>query len=127
MVLSCGVGYRFAVRVTEKILFDGRVEGFICFGGGLSRDAGEAMPLYSVDARWSRKAARIVFDVLKVGNFGQKHRRDYSGMSYLKRKCVSSLTRLSDMLRHFPLFPKDSIVFLGGVIRSGVYAAVRGE
>ena len=100
---------------------------FAAFAVGFLGMPVEAMPLYSADARWSRKAARIVADVLKVGNFGQKHRRDYSGMSYLKRKCVSSWARLSDMLRHFPLFPKDSIVFLGGVIRSGVYAAVRGE
>lgn len=87
----------------------------------------EVMPLYSADAKWSRKASRICTDVLKVGNFGHKRRRDYSGMSYLWRKFVSFWGRLSDMLRHFSVFPKDSIVFLGGVLRSGLHAAVRGE
>lgn len=87
----------------------------------------DAMPLYSADAKWSRKASRICADVLKVGNFGHKQRRDYSGMSYLWRKFVSFWGRMSDMLRHFAIFPKDSIVFFGGVLRSGLHAAVRGE
>lgn len=87
----------------------------------------EAMPLYSADAKWSRKASRICADVLKVGNFGYKQRRDYSGMSYLWRKFVSFWGRLSDMLRHFAIFPKDSVVFFGGVLRSGLHAAIRGE
>lgn len=87
----------------------------------------EAMPLYSADKRWSRKAAKICEDVLDVGNFGHKKRRDYSGMSYLWRKIVSFWGRLGDMLRHFSVFPKDSVVFFGGVIRSGLHAAVRGE
>lgn len=87
----------------------------------------EAMPLYSADTCWSKKANRICSFVLEVGNFGHKQQRDYNGMSYIKRKIVSSWMRLSDMLRHFPLFPKDSIVFFGGVLRSGLHAAVRGE
>ena len=87
----------------------------------------EAMPLYSDDAKWSRKAVRINAFVLEVGNFGHKQRRDYGGMSYLKRKFVSFWGRLSDMLRHFSIFPLDSIRFFGGVLRSGLHAAVRGE
>ena len=87
----------------------------------------EAMPLYSADKRWRRKAAKICADILKVGNFGHKQRRDFSGMNYLWRKFVSVWGRLSDMLRHFSIFPKDSVVFFGGVLRTGLYAAVRGE
>ena len=87
----------------------------------------EAMPLLGEEARWSRKAARINAFVLEVGNFGHKQRRDFSGMSYLKRKFVSFWWRLSDMLRHFRIFPLDSIRFFGGVLRSGLHAAVRGE
>ena len=91
----------------------------------------EAMPLYSssasADIRWERKADRICSFVLEVGNFGHNQRRDYRGMSYLRRKFVSACGRLSDMLRHFRVFPKDSIVFFGGVLRSGLHAAVRGE
>lgn len=87
----------------------------------------EAMPLLDEEARWSRKAVRINDFVLEVGNFGHKQRRDFSGMSYLKRKFVSFWGRLSDMLRHFRIFPLDSIRFFGGVLRSGLHAAVRGE
>lgn len=87
----------------------------------------EAMPLLGVEAKWSRKAARINAFVLEVGNFGHKQRRDFSGMSYLNRKFVSFWGRLSDMLRHFRIFPLDSIRFFGGVLRSGLHAAVRGE
>lgn len=87
----------------------------------------ESMPLYDMDKKWKRKAERICRFVMEVGNFGHKQRRDFSGMSYLKRKFVSVWGRLSDMLRHFQLFPKDSIVFFGGVLRSGLHAAVRGE
>lgn len=87
----------------------------------------DAMPLYSADARWERKAERICSYVMEVGNFGHKQRRDYSGMSYLWRKLVSFWGKLSVILRHFQVFPIDSIVFFGGVLRSGLYAAVRGE
>ena len=87
----------------------------------------EAMPVYSKDSKWSRKAGMICADVMKAGNFGNKQRRDYSGMSYGRRKFVSFWDRLSDILRHISIFPKDSVVFFGGVLRSGLYAAVRGE
>ena len=89
----------------------------------------EAMPLYedNHNANLDKKADKICKFVLEVGNFGHKQRRDYSGMSYMRRKFVSVWGRLSDMLRHFQLFPKDSIVFFGGVLRSGLHAAVRGE
>lgn len=87
----------------------------------------EAMPLWGEEAKWSRKVARINAFVLEVGNFGHKQRRDYGGMSYLRRKFVSFWGRLSDMLRHFSIFPLDSIRFFGGVLRSGLHAAVRGE
>lgn len=87
----------------------------------------DAMPLYCEEGKWQRKAARINRFVLEVGNFGYKLRRDYSGMGYLWRKFISFWGRLSDMLRHFWVFPKDSVVFFGGVLRSGLYAAARGE
>lgn len=91
----------------------------------------EAMPLFdnndNHNVNLEKKTDKICKFVLEVGNFGHKQRRDYSGMSYLRRKFVSVWGRLSDMLRHFQLFPKDSIVFFSGVLRSGLHAAVRGE
>ena len=91
----------------------------------------EVMPLFedndNHNANLDKKADKICKFVLEVGNFGHKQRRDYIGMSYLRRKFVSVWGRLSDMLRHFQLFPKDSVVFFGGVLRSGLHAAMRGE
>ncbi len=91
----------------------------------------EDVPLFenndTHNANLDKKADKICKFVLEVGNFGHNQRRDYKGMSYLRRKFASVWGRLSDMLRHFQLFPKDSIVFFGGVLRSGLHAAVRGE
>ena len=92
----------------------------------------EAMPLYDSSnvqevQKFKRKAGKILKFVLEVGNFGYKKRRNYNGQSYLVRKFNSFWGRLSDMHRHFTLFPKDSIVFFGGVLRSGLHAAVRGK
>lgn len=106
-------------------------KAFAAFGVKWLRMPVEAMPLFEDNdvhnVNLDKKADKICKFVLEVGNFGQKQRRDYSGMSYMRRKFVSSWGRLSDMLRHFQLFPKDSIVFFGGVLRSGLHAAVRGE
>ena len=86
------------------------------------------MPMFGSSVQeFKGKADRIMKFVMEVGNFGHNQMRDYSGMSYFARKAKSSFGRLSDMLRHFTLFPKDSIVFFGGVLRSGLHAAVRGE
>ena len=87
----------------------------------------DAMPLYSKEARWSKKASKINAFVLSVGNFGHNQRRNFEGQPYLVRKFYSFWGRLSDMLRHFAVFPKDSIVFFGGVLRSGLHAVVKGE
>jgi len=77
------------------------------------------------------KADKICKFVLEVGNFGHNKLVQGSNGSrvqgYYWRKFKSFWGRLRDMLRHFQLFPKDSIVFFGGVLRSGLHAAVRGE
>lgn len=92
----------------------------------------DAMPLLNSSnvqefKKFRRKADNICKFVLEVGNFGHKQRRDYSGMSYMARKFVSFWGRLSDMLRHFKIFPWDSIRFMGGILRSGLHAAMHGE
>ena len=88
----------------------------------------EAMPLYSSDARWSRKAERILADVLKKGNFG---RNQQSGPEkqrpYLVRKFISLCRQLGELLRHFLIFPKDSLAFIAQVLRTGLNAGFRGE
>ena len=87
----------------------------------------ESMPFYEDKTHWKRKAERIGSFVMQVGNFGHKSRRNYTGQSYLVRKFNSFWGRLSDMLRHLSVFPKDSIVFFGGVIKSGFHAFLKRE
>ena len=87
----------------------------------------EAMPLYDNSSKFKAKGSKMMDFVMDVGNFGHKQRRDFTGMPYVKRKFISFWGRLSDMLRHFTVFPLDSIRFFGGVLRSGLHAAVRGE
>lgn len=96
----------------------------------------EAMPLLDSSnvqefKKFERKADKICKFVLEVGNFGHNKLVQGSNGSrvqgYYWRKFKSFWVRLSDMLRHFQLFPKDSIVFFWGVLRSGLHAAVRGE
>lgn len=88
----------------------------------------EAMPLYSSEKRWSKKAERINSYVLKVGNFGYNQERVItSKQPYILRKFLSFWVHVGFTLRHFSIFPKDSIVFFAQVFRSGFHAAVRGE
>lgn len=94
----------------------------------------EAMPLFNLNDNANhnlkRKAERICRFVMEVGNFGHNKMVQGAGFKvkgYFWRKFVSFWGRLSDMLRHFRIFPLDSIRFFGGVLRSGLHAAVRGE
>ena len=104
----------------------------------------EAMPLYDNGSRFKVKGSKMMEFVMKVGNFG--HNRELRAKNaelraknaelrakscrakgYFWRKFKSFWGRLSDMLRHFRIFPLDSIRFFGGVLRSGLHAVVRGE
>ena len=88
----------------------------------------EAMPLYSDEACWKKKASRICSFVMEVGNFG--HNRDnsyYSKYPYLIRKAVSFGRRCGDVWRHVMIFPLDSLRFFPMIVWNGIGAAVRGE
>lgn len=88
----------------------------------------EAIPLYDKSGRWKKKALKINSFVLKVGNFGYNQGRAItSKQPYLLRKFLSFWVHAGFTLRHFLIFPKDSIVFFGQVFRSGLHAAVKGE
>lgn len=88
----------------------------------------EAMPLYSSEDKWERKASRIKSFIIEVGNFG--HNRDTSYMMkypYLQRKCISAWRRVKDMIRHARIFPLDSIRFLWGILFNGLKSTLKGE
>ena len=88
----------------------------------------EAMPMYSSDKKWKRKAEKICSFIIEVGNFG--HNRDmdyYNSKPYVVRKMISMRRRVGDLFRHARIFPLDSIRFLPNIVYNGVRSALRGE
>ena len=88
----------------------------------------EAMPLYSPDWKWKRKADKIYKFVIEVGNFG--HNRDHSYFvkyPYLVRKVYSFGRRCGDLFRHAKIFPWDSFRFFPTLLYNGLRSAARGE
>ncbi len=70
----------------------------------------EAMPFYSPDKKWEKKADRVMQFVMETGNFGQN--RDYSYYQkypYVIYKVISMWKHLQDFGRYFVIFPLDSI------------------
>lgn len=74
------------------------------------------------------KNARIWRYVRRCGNFGKNVDRSRKEEAYLVRK-IHSLWRLvvADRLRHFTVFPKESIRFFFGAFGYGLQRLVKGE
>ena len=88
----------------------------------------EAMPFYSSDKKWKRKADKICAFILEVGNMG--HNRDMSYFEkypYLIRKVFSLGRRCGDLIRHARIFPLDSLRFFPTIMIHGMMIAVRGK
>lgn len=85
----------------------------------------EAMPLYSSDKKWSKKADKICSFVLKVGNFG--HNVDvsyYSKYPLFIRKVISMWRRIKVLFRHAAIFPQHTFRFLPHVVFTGLKATI---
>lgn len=88
----------------------------------------EAMPLYSDDRKWKRKAKRICDFILTVGNFGHnRDRRYYEKYPYIIRKAISMGRRCGDLFRHARIFPIDSMRFFPRIVINGIRSAANGE
>ena len=88
----------------------------------------DAMPLYSADVSWKKKADKILSFIMEVGNMG--HNRDTScnrKYPYLVRKFFSMGRRIGDIINHARIFPIDSLRFFPYIVFNGVKSAVRGE
>ena len=88
----------------------------------------EAMPFYSDDKKWKRKAVRVMEFVLETGNFG--HNRDYSYRNkypYIIYKAISFLKHLKDGAFFFSIFPLDSIKVTWRRMVVGVSVVIRGK
>ena len=88
----------------------------------------EAIPFYSSDIKWKKKADRVLNYILETGNFG--HNRDVSyqkNTPALLRKFITMWRQTIDNARHFLIFPKDSIKALWSIFVAGMKDAVRGK
>lgn len=87
----------------------------------------EAMPFYTCDKKWSKKAGQICTFIIDVGNFG--HNRDFSyygNNSKLLRKVTSFGIRCRDILHHARIFPLDSLRFFPQMVYNGLKAVAQG-
>lgn len=88
----------------------------------------EAMPFYSTDGKWKKKAEAVKNFIMMSGNFG--HNRDmsyYSKYPFLIRKTISMGIRIGDLFRHAAIFPLDSFRFMPKLMYDGLRSAARGE
>lgn len=69
----------------------------------------EAMPLYSPDAKWRRKARRICRVIMDSGNFGYNKDNSYrTKYPLLVEKSITFFRRLWENARLFVIFPGDA-------------------
>ena len=88
----------------------------------------EAMPFYSSDAKWKRKADGICSFILEVGNFGHNRNSSYyTNENRIIRKLYSFGRRCSDMFRHAMIFPLETLRFFPNMVYFGLSAVARGE
>ena len=88
----------------------------------------EAMPMYSADKKWSRKADKVMGFILETGNFG--HNRDYSYRNkypYIIYKAISFWKHLKDGSFFFSIFPLDSIKVTWRRVVVGVSVVLQGK
>lgn len=70
----------------------------------------EAMPMYSTNKKWSRKADKICSYVMDVGNFGHNRDMSYKSQSpFFKRMMISLKYRTSDFAKQLVVFPLDAV------------------
>ena len=82
----------------------------------------EAMPFYSADRKWSRKAERIIEFVLECGNFGNNRQKSLP-KSFIGGKIVSVWRKVQDFGRHARVFPLDSLKFFFHFLGDGIQLA----
>lgn len=118
-------------RIDSRIQMAGLKTEWMAFGAFAVNYLGlpaEAMPLYSPEKKWKKKADLILSFILEVGNFG--HNRDmsyYGKYPYVIRKAISLGRRVGDLFRHAQIFPLDSLRFFPNLMLSGLRSAAKGE
>ena len=80
----------------------------------------EAMPLYSSDRKWSKKAEKIIEFVLESGNFGHNREKTHG-------KIQSAWSKAKDFARHARVFPVDSVKFFFHFLMNGIILATQSK
>lgn len=80
----------------------------------------EAMPFYSDDVRWKRKARRIQRFILMTGNMGNNRKKPQGNVSIQARKLMAVLQRIGDLAHHLTIFPLDTLRFLPRIFLTGL-------
>lgn len=87
----------------------------------------EAMPLYSADKRWKRKAKRICHYVLEMGTTGRNRKKNSARSKvFLVRKVVSFGRRVKDFINYAMFFPKNAVRFFLTIVLNGIRFAAKG-
>ena len=85
----------------------------------------EAMPLYSSDVSWSRKAKRICRVVMEAGNFGHNKDNSYrTRYPLLVGKSITFFRRLVEYMRLFSIFTADAPRFFVTYVGRRVKATI---
>lgn len=87
----------------------------------------EAMPFYSRELKWKRRAESILSLILETGNFGHNRLNGQASHSMVIRKIVSFGRATWDSIRMFFLFPKNSFAAWRLMVRNGIKDSVRGK
>lgn len=81
----------------------------------------EAMPMYSSDGKWSRKAQRLRDYIIEVGNFGQNRCEMTTNQpSLVKQKMSAFKLYTGDGFKQFAIFPLDSIRIWLWIMKTGI-------
>ena len=82
----------------------------------------EAMPLYSPDNKWKRKADKICSFIMEVGNFG--HNREIKcSKNFFIGKVQAAWFKMGDFVRHAQIFPMDSMKYFCHYANNGMLVA----
>ena len=86
-----------------------------------------AMPLYSNENKWARKAEKVMEIIFENGNFGHnKESEYYRGDSWVIRKLSAFRRYTKDFIKQFSIFPFDSIRVWLMVMRMGISTMFNG-
>ena len=88
----------------------------------------EAMPFYESATKYTRKAHRIISQVLESGSFGHNKDNSYKNKhSFVIRLFISFWRHIKDLYKQFRIFPLDTMKAAARMIRQGVAFAIKGE